>query len=229
MKDTCKKALKNAVLYNSDENTINHFCESSCIKNFKKGEIIFFDKDVVNQLMIIISGKVSVYKVTQQYDEKVIFILKEKDILNEEILLYDEVSTSCEAIENTKVLCIEKDKFIKEMKVDFELMQCVLKSNVKKTQRLYRQVKNNSTVVKTEKKIVSKLWKLANDYGVQCDKGIKIELDLSVTYLAKMIGAKRETTSRIVKQLINQNFICIEDSYFIITNKDELSKFFYKE
>ncbi len=90
-------------------------------------------------------------------------------------------------------------------------------------------MKNNSTVVKTDKKIVSKLWKLANDYGVECEKGTKIQLDLSVTYLAKMIGAKRETTSRIIKQLIKQNLICIENSYFIITNKDELSNFFYKE
>ncbi len=220
--------FKNYLFSTLKKEVFDAICQNSFCKVKKKGDTLFLDKEEVKYIMILISGEASIYKITQQSDLKIIFVLKKYDVLNEEILMYDEVSTNCEALSDVKVLYIDKKVFMSQMSKDFTLSKFILESNIRKNRRLYRQVKNNSTIVKTDKKVASKLWKLAYDHGVKCDKGVKINVDLSVTYLSKMIGAKRETTSRAVKSLIDQKLIEIENNKFIILDEEALSNFFYE-
>ncbi len=211
------------------DSTINDLANISYIKSFKKGSILYLDKDNIECLMVVLNGAVSLYKETPQCDKKVIFILSDNCIINEEVLFYDEVSTGCEVIEDSVVLCFNRKDFLNLMKKDFCLVEFIMKKSLKKNRRMNRQIKNNSTLLKIDKKMASKLWKLANDYGIECEKGIEIQIKLSITYLAKMIGAKRETTSRAIKQLINKGLIIVENNTYIIVDKDELANFFYEE
>ena len=52
------------------------------------------------------------------------------------------------------------------MKKDFGLTEIVLNAANRKVRRLYRQLKNTTGVLKVERRVAAKLWKLANDYGV---------------------------------------------------------------
>ncbi len=225
MEINIKKVFENVC----KESTINNLINIAHIKKFKKGNVLYLDKDNVECLMFVLNGAVSLYKETPQCDKKVIFILSDNCIINEEVLFYDEVSTGCEIIEDSMILCFNRKDFLSLMKEDFNLVEYIMKKSLKKNRRMNRQIKNNSTLLKVDKKMASKLWKLANDYGVECEQGIKIQIKLSITYLSKMIGAKRETTSRAVKQLINKGLIIVENSTYIIVDKDKLANFFYEE
>ena len=111
------------------------------------------------------------------------------------------------------------------MKKDYELTKIVIDSLTIKVRRLYRQLKN-STPIKVEKKVAAKLWKLSKDYGIESEDGTLINLKISITYLADMFGAPRETISRALKILQEKDLIIFEKKKIVVIDMDRLASFF---
>ena len=59
---------------------------------------------------------------------------------------------------------------------------------------------------------------LAHKLGMPYQDDIEIPFDFSVVFLSQLIGAKRETTSRILNQLIDQDFIYYHQKHLVIKN-----------
>lgn len=220
-----KEIRKLEIFSRLNEDTITKLCEICNKRELKKGEQLFYDKYKVNTIFILLSGKAVLYKISEKAQKKIIFILGEGKILNEVILDDSPASINCEIFEKAEVLCFPKDSFIKIMEKDFELTKIVLDSLAKKVRRLYRQIKN-STPIKVEKRVAAKLWKLAKDYGVTKESGIEINLNLSITYLADMFGTQRETISRALKVLQDEDLIIINKKRFIVKDLNKLAMFF---
>lgn len=207
------------------ENTLVKLSKYSELKEYKKGEHVFQDKEFVNRIYIIYSGKVSLYKMNESAQKKIIFILGSSSIINDYAIDDLPSSVNCEVFEKSQILSIDKNKFLEIMQDDFELTKIFIKSQAIKIRRLYRQMKN-STPIKVEKRVAAKLWKLAKDYGEEVEEGTLINLNISITYLADMFGAPRETISRALKFLSKENLIINDNKKIIIRDKDRLSKFF---
>jgi len=45
---------------------------------------------------------------------------------------------------------------------------------------------------------------------------VKVKFELSITLLADMVGAKRESTSRVIKSLKEEGLLEIQKGYFIM-------------
>lgn len=208
-----------------NKNTIFKLNEICLVKELKKGEHLFRDKEVIKSIYVIKSGKVALYKQSESSQKKVIFILGKDTILNEVIIDNLPASINCEAFEQAEVLCFDRMKFLDIMKDDFELSKIIINSLAMKVRRLYRQGKN-SIPIKVEKRVAAKLWKLSRDYGIEIEEGILIDLNITITYLADMFGAPRETISRALKILNNEGLIINRNKKIIITNRDKLVKFF---
>ena len=191
----------------------------------RKGQHIFRDKEEVNTVYIVLKGKISLYKLSENSNKKVIFILGRDKIINEVILDDLPSSINCEVFEEGELLTINRLDFLELMKEDFELTISVVNSLSIKVRRLYRQLKN-TTPLKIEKKVAAKLWKLAKDYGVTTEDGILIDLNITITYLADLFGSQRETISRALGQLEDLKLIKFINKKIVIIDKDKLSYFF---
>lgn len=55
---------------------------------------------------------------------------------------------------------------------------------------------------------------------------VRIDVNLSITFLADFLGAPRETTSRICKSLVKRGLITIDKKTVTVTNMDCLAKFY---
>jgi CRP-like cAMP-binding protein len=208
-----------------NNDTLEKLCDLGTIKEYKRNSQVFLDKDTINNIFIVLNGKFSLYKLSENAQKKIIFILGEGKILNEVILDDLPASIYCETFEDGHLLVYDKKAFIELMKEDFELTRNVLNSLAIKVRRLYRQMKN-TTPIKIEKKIAAKLWKLSKDYGIPHPLGTLIDLNVSVTYLADMFGSQRETVSRALKKLTELDLMLFENKKIIIPNRDRLSKYF---
>lgn len=193
--------------------------------HFKKGEHVFRDKDLIESIYIVFSGKASLYKLNEAAHKKIIFILGEGNILNEVILDEKKASISCEMFDDGEIFVFNRKKFINIMSKDFELTKRVMDSLSLKVRRLYRQMKN-STPLKIDKRLAAKLWKLSKDYGVESGTETIINLNISITYLSDMFGMPRETISRALKILEKEGLIRREKKKFIIKDRDKLSNYF---
>src|SRR5699024_1147376 len=149
-------------------------------------------------------------------EKKVIFVYQDGQVLNEVILNDLPASVSCEVLERAEVLAIPKNQLEHLMEKDFTMTRNIINSMSTKIRRMYRQLKNTSASIRLDKKIAAKLWKLGKDYGEPCGDGMRIGMRLSITYLADMLGAKRETVSRQVKVLTQADLVDIRESHFVI-------------
>lgn len=208
-----------------NDDTLKYIAQNSKVLKKKKGEHIFRDKDKVQDIFIVLKGKVTLYKMNEYGQKRIIYILGEESFLNEVIV--DNLSSSIngEAFENSIILSIEKNKLIKIMSEDFELTKIVLNEMSRKIRRLYRQMKN-VTPIKLEKRVAAKLWKLSKDYGKEVDEGTLIDLDISITYLADMFGSPRESVSRAIKTLKDENLIIKNNKKIIIPDRERIAAYF---
>lgn len=78
------KALE--VFNNVCEETIEIILEQGEIRKYSKDTIVFYDKEDVSDIYIVISGTVSLYKLNENGQKKVIFILGEGKVVNEVII-----------------------------------------------------------------------------------------------------------------------------------------------
>ena len=112
------------------------------------------------------------------------------------------------------------------MKYDFELCKNIIISLSMKTRRMYRQLKNTPPSIKIEKKLAAKIYKLGRDYGIETEEGIVINMNLTVTYLADLLGSQRETVSRALKILQDKKLISYKDKIILIYDLNKISEFF---
>lgn len=196
------------------------------LKKYEKGEHLFFDRENVDYLYFIVQGKAALYKLNNNHEKKVILVYGNGELLNEVMLQDVTASINCEFLSDTVVAMFCKKKFIAVMESDFGLTKAVIDSMALKIRRLYHQMKNTSNSVRLDKQIAAKLWKLSLDHGIKCKDGIMIDFDLTITYLADMVGSKRETVSRQLKILIEKKIIIISKSRFIVTDRELLLKYF---
>lgn len=218
--------MKLEFFQNINERTLNEIMSHSEIKKYNSGHILFYDKETVNIIYFLVNGSVSLYKMNENGQKKVIFILDRGKILNDVIINDMPASINCEVISNSEILGIDKNKLMTIMKTDFELCKNIINSLSMKTRRMYRQLKNTPSSVKVEKKLAAKLYKLGRDYGIKCDDGIMINMDLTITYIADLLGSPRETVSRAMKVLQKKNLVIYENKRIKVPDLNNLTIFF---
>ncbi|WP_343348677.1 Crp/Fnr family transcriptional regulator [Terrisporobacter petrolearius] len=194
-------------------------------RKLSKKEILFYERDMVDKIYFIKEGKISLFKINESGERKIIFILPKGQMIND--IFIDEKKTSavtCEAFEKSILLeCSSKD-FMNIMENDFILTKNVLNHLQNINRRLYRQLKN-SISIRMDKKLAAKLYRMGREFGVEKDEWTLINANLTITYIADMLGCKRETLSRSMKVLQDENLVKIENKKVYI-KRDELSLYF---
>lgn len=198
----------------------------SSLLQVKKGQHLFRDKEDVKSLYILIEGRVSLYKINSLGEKKVIFAYRKGNMLNEVMLQDLPASINCEMLEDSVVLAMPIGKFWGVMEKDSKLTKAIIESMALKIRRMYRQLKNTTNDLTGEKRLAAKLYKLSKDYGMKEENGVRIDMNLTITYLAEMIGSKRETVSRQAKKLVEMQLITMSKNQFIIPDQQKLSEFF---
>lgn len=194
--------------------------ENSEIITLKKNACLYTDKEKLRYIYFVIKGNVSLIKSTENGEDKVIFILKSGDMINQPIMRNETSAIECWGFTNSKILKICFDIFEKIMSQDYTLARNCMSYMEKRIRRLYRQLKNTAHPT-LEKRLCVKLYRLGLEYGESKDSNfIKINLNITVTYLAKMLGCHRESLSRILRRLEKEEVIKILGrTYFVDMKK----------
>lgn len=214
------------VLNQASPATLASLTPVASLKRLAKGEHLFWDKEQVDHLYFTVEGHLSLYKLDGAGEKRVIFAYGPGQMLNEVIGANLPAAINCEALSEAQVLRFPKNAFLAAMSEDFRLTMALMDAMTTKIRRLYRQMKNVSGAVRGDRRIAAKLWKLSRDYGQACPEGTRITFALTVTYLAEMIGAKRETASRQIKALLAEGLVLRHKNSFIIPDRERLRNFF---
>jgi len=199
------------------------------IESYKKGEYLFFNKDEVKDVYFILEGKITLYRYTVKGKKRIVYILDESEFINE--VIFDELPSSinAEAFENAKIIRFNAKELKKIMATDCTLAEIIINSMGRKIRRLYRQIKN-TVPIGLDRKVAAKLWKLSKDYGEPIKNSEKtnwkyVNLKISITYLADMLGSSREAVSREIKKLEKKDLIKWSKNNLFV-NEKEIGEFF---
>lgn len=230
-------------LQNVNPETIRCLKEQGKIVNMKKGAICYRASEEQDNVYIMMDGQAVIYTLTRCGNRKIIFIYGGGALLNESIISQNKTTVFCDTIVPSKVFVIRNSVFCKLMEQDFSLVRAVMAAQERKLWRTSHQLKNTLGSIYLEKKLAAKLWKLARDFGeparlpelssadlpqdaVPVKNPVKIDISLSITFLADLLGAPRETTSRVCKNLVSRGLIVMEKRTIIVRNMDCLSNFY---
>lgn len=189
-------------------------------KELKRGDIFIKEGEAAN-VFFIIKGHAAVYKNSRYDEERTVFICGQDEIVDETAI--EGVSTiSAKAMDDVTVLEIPRDKFKATLIASPELSDQLFYSLAIKARRLYHQVGNANGTYPLEEHVKIKIWKLARDYGVDYKGGRQIQFEITVTMLATMLGAKRESVSRAISSLKKQKLIKMENGIITVPNMKKL-------
>ncbi len=222
-----REALSTIEIFkNAGKDSLEELESGATVKRLGKGEYLFRDKESVRNVYCVLNGMVSLHKFNGDGDKKIIFVYGKGKVLNEVILNNLPASVNCEAVQDSLILSIPQSLLLKVMAKDFDLTKAIIDSMSIKIRRLYRQMKNTSNSIRGDKKLAAKLWKLSHDYGELCKNGSHIKIDITVTFLADMLGSKRETVSRQLKLLKDLGLVIYKNQRFIIPDREKLRDYF---
>ena len=205
---------------------VQSLLNAGTIQSIPQKTLLFSSGEHLQNVLILLSGEVSIYNITKHGQRKILFFLGKGHLLNHDINSSRPLSLSCESVTQVLVMKIPKQVFLKFMEENFPLTQAVLDEYQRYLWRLAHQLKNTSGSMITERKIAAKLWKLGRDFGERRPEGIYITLPFTMTLMADFVGVPRENVSRACKSLAGRGLLIYRDRHFILPNPDGLAEFY---
>ena len=204
--------------------------EKKLIKlNTETNTLLFREGDILDSIYMVESGQYAMFKLSSTGDQRVIFTLGPGEILNYPERRPYPISIACRVIRGGVVYKLEQKTLFEALKKDPVLALNTIDLYNLRMRRLYRQLKNSSGSVRLDKRIAAKLWKLSKDYPTPHPEGVAIDLKITTTFLAELIGASRESVSRNLKPLLESGLVLQERGTFIIPDRSQLEFYFKKD
>lgn len=211
----------------SDE-AIEELSQAGKVSVYSKNTTIIRAREKVSEIYFAISGKVIIYNLTRHGQRKIIFVLGPGVLINENVINSQYSSTFCDTIERCELFSVESAVFLRLLEKDFSLTRVIMEEQERKIWRMSHQLKNTMGSIYMERKLAAKLWKLGRDFGTSTEEGVRIEITMTITFLADLMGAPRETISRLCKILTGYGLMKMERRRIILPDIDRLA-LFYKE
>ena len=213
------------ILKDCKQDTCRDFIQYGKIVTYPRNRFCIRAREENSNIFFILEGKVQIYNLTKCGKKKILFVLGKHNIANES-LVADFNTIFCETLEKCSFFVIRKDRMMQLMEQDFALTKNLFRYQERKLWRLGHQLKNTVGSIYLERKLASKLWKLARDFGIPSEKGIKIDMDLPVTFLADLLGVPRETASRVCGKLQDFGLIIMEKKKIYIPDPAKMAAFY---
>jgi CRP-like cAMP-binding protein len=234
---------KNRFLDLIPEATKKKMTDIGMIRICRRGEQIFGEREEQKSLYILLDGYAALYRSSRYGENRILMVCAAGDLLNESVIEGNRTPVAAESLSESRMLCVGREAFAAMLNGDFELMQAVCRSLSVKTSRLYHQLGNANGTYPLEKRLAARLLKLSREYGIDTrengidtrengidtreygidtEAGRRVGFRVTVSFLANLLGAKRETVSRYMSKLKKQGYIQHEDGILTVADPEGL-------
>lgn len=195
---------------------------SSKIKtgSFKKGEYIFHESDEATAIYFVKSGIVKIKKINSQGKELIVCIKRSGDIFAEAALfcepgtIYPGTAQMLSDGEVMYLLTTDLEEVISmNPQVSVEMIRFMSIQL-----RSFTSTLRDIALLDVYGKTVKTIERLAHEFGSKTHCGVKIEIPLSIQELSNIIGSTRESVSRVLSKLREQNLVTIDEKNIYINN-----------
>ncbi|MBW5447819.1 cyclic nucleotide-binding domain-containing protein [Cohnella sp. CFH 77786] len=189
------------------------------VKKLRKGEIIFLEGDDGDEIYFIGSGAVSIYTFDKAKKVTLAF-LREGEYFGEMALLKPGLvrSATAETLMATRLYALRRVDFQTLIEQDRNLAFHLLDYTMERLRRANQQI-YDLTFLNVRTRIIKRLLYLSEEYG-----GSRIPVKITHQQLADMVGAVRETVSKVLQDLQDKGLIEIRDKMIRLTDPQTLER-----
>lgn len=194
-------------------------------RTFSAGAIIFHRGDPGQVLYVIQAGKVKICLTSPEGQEVSLAVLGPGECFGELALLDGQPrSADAFAIEAVTAAAIQRADFIKACMnhpvIAVQVMQ-VLSRRLRQTDEMVQDL----LFLDVHGRVAKKLLELSETHGVRTPQGIRIEMRLTQTELAAMVGASRESVNKVMGYLTEKRYIMTDKHRTTVTRLAELRRY----
>ena len=196
-----------SIFWDLNEDELGHIADKMVAKHFENGNYIFLEDSEGEQCFFVLEGSVKVTRLSKDGREVILAMLNEGDFFGEMSLLDGESrSANVIALEETKVLTLDRNDFIAVVNDYPQIAVQLLKELARRLRKSDRQIASLS-LSDAEKRIALSIIRFADEQGVIQNGKVSIPKTPIQQDIANMAGTSRETVSRALGLLENENLI----------------------
>lgn len=204
-----------------------HLCSLSDNKNFishKKGQILYYEGTKPLGVFCISAGIVKVFKSASNGKEQIIRLAQKGDFLGYSSMLGEEAySNTASIVEDAEICFVPKDTFLKVLQEDNDFHRRLTKALCNDI-GLMEEKLTDATQKTIRERLAFTLLKLGDTYGVDGDKGEKIDILLTREEIAGLVGTATETVIRLLSEFKKDELIEFDGKKIIILDKKGLAR-----
>lgn len=192
-------------------------------RTFKKGEVIFHENQPGDAFYVVAEGSLKVFVTSTRGEEMVLVTLREPDVLGEVALLDGGPrSASAQALESTRLLAFARSKMLGLMHRDPAIAEGLLRSVGGTLRRLTVQAAD-LVFLDLEGRVAKVLVQLS-ERAEPTAVAVELDLGLTQTDLAKMVGGSRQSVNQILHGLQDRGFLSVDGRMILIRDMDALRR-----
>jgi CRP-like cAMP-binding protein len=192
----------------------------SQVVKLEEGQQLFAQGEDVTNFYLVLSGKMKLYRVSPDGQEKIIEIVPQGGLFAEALMFMDQPNypVSSAALSATTVIGIEANDFKDMLRDSVETCLLLLGNMSFRLRQLVHEI-DTLTLHSGTCRVASYLLQHAPD-----DRE-SFELDTAKGVIAARLSVKPETFSRIIKNLRGEGVISIDGSKITIHNREALKEY----
>ncbi len=193
-------------------------------RSYEAHEVIFHRNDPGNTLFVIRAGRVRIFLTSPEGQEVALALFRAGDAFGE-LALFDgqRRSASAMAIEPVEVYAIQRQDF---MSIVMRRPHMALQLLATLSQRLRQtdSMVEDLLFLDVHGRVAKKLLELAGTHGVVTPEGVRIEMKLTQSDLAALVGASRESVNKVMSYLLAKRYVSAEKRKITVLRLAELRR-----
>jgi CRP/FNR family cyclic AMP-dependent transcriptional regulator len=189
---------------------------------YKRGQVIFHQDDPGASVHVIESGRIKVVLATQEGEELLLRVLGEGELFGELALLDGRPrSATVIALEDTVTHVLERSSFLEFLRSHPDAALDLCRALAELIRRLTEQVEDLA-LLDVPRRLERKLLELADAHGESTPQGIRIDVRLTQSELASMIGTSRASVNHYLASLEARGIIRRDGQRIVLRRPEAL-------
>lgn len=197
-------------------------CERANLREYEKGETIFYEGDPSTHFHMVLQGEVKVYKVLESGRELILDIFHPGEPFGE-VALVDGSDFPANAVaqETATVLSLARKDYLHLLRQYPEVAHSIIRDLTLRMHALRRRVEVLGEIG-VQARIANLLLIYARQLGHETPQGLLIPLHLSRAEVASLVCARIETVIRIMSRWQKEGLVRSADEGFLVPDRDAL-------
>lgn len=204
-----------------DEATLLALADNVVTRNYSRGQLIFSEGDAGESLLVLVAGRLAVYRSSPGGDRAILTELRPGQVLGE-VSLLDRAprSASVEALESSRLLSLPRATFLDLLRNNPRLLDPLLRNLGGMVRRLTEQATDHVFL-----DLTGRLAKLLTRLGDELAPGdASVLIDVTQGRLAEMVGGTRQSVNQVLGGFATRGMVAVEGRRVRLVDRERLRR-----